>query len=151
MTIKRLDKTYCTFDTLAGLDAKRDLITVSLTENLTIRDQFAEWIKSFVSENTKIRPNNINLNRVAKNIYDFVRDNEEFFKIQAQNAGDNKNHSFNKFMTNIEILRDRFVAKHINKYGEKGVKEFEIYTNLTAALRVLGKMQSDAVLDHYDS
>jgi len=54
---------YPAFDTLSGMDAKKDLINVNLNEKLGLLDQFVEWIKSFIYDDTKLCRKNINLIR----------------------------------------------------------------------------------------
>src|SRR3989304_4653883 len=136
---KRLDANgfYPVLDTLAGMNAKKDLINVKLNEKLTLLDQFVEWIKSFVCDETKLSRNNINLMCVAENVKKFVQNNHKFLKIQAQNAHGSSSHAFTKLVDNIEMLKERFVKKHSK---ESGIETTAIYQDLGVALTILKKM-----------
>lgn len=126
---------YTAFDTLSGMNAKKDLVNVNLNEKLNLLEQFVEWIKGFVCEETKISPDKINLKIVANNINNFVINNKEHLTILATNQ--NKE-IFNKLVNNIEDLKDRFVEKHKN---EQLIETTEIFKKLTAALSELKNMQ----------
>jgi hypothetical protein len=124
------DQFYFTFTTLSSMNAKRDLVNVRLTGSYNIFEQFVEWIKSFISDETNLSYQNINLNVVAENIHKFVMNNKCFLNDQLIDAPD----SYKRLIENIKMIQNRFVKKHSQ---ETAISETTIFQNLKNALKEL--------------
>lgn len=127
---------YSIYDTLSGMNPRRDLITVEL-KTISLFKQFIERVKSFIygKNKTELRRENIDMWDVAKKMKEFVDANRTYLETQAGNAKMETNHPFRKLVKNLEAIQNRFIAKQ-----GSGVRSTKPYNDLNGSLITLYHM-----------
>jgi hypothetical protein len=127
------DQFYSAFDTLSGIDAKKDLICVNLNSKISKTKRLVELILSYLFKNTK--PNNSDIKTAAENIKKFTEKNTVNLKVAAGSQNDLNRLKFKKLALNIYNLSERYLQKHNSSTSTD--QEVQTYRNLSNAYVVL--------------